>query len=1009
MKYFLLKAYEGGSKVITNGSGGKFLADDGTYKTIDVSGSGLTTEQTDAINHVLLDYNNGKVMSDENFTTTLKNKLDSLNGERDLEMQVNTTNLQWRYVGDTVWNNLTSLDELRGFTVNIGETGQVLTKKSNTSGDWAFRQLTNADVGLGNVQNVDTTNIDNINESATKKIMTDTERTKLSNAFIKSTDTTDSLIEGLTKLLLTTSERDKLNNLSGVNTGDQDLSGLVQKTTTINGNQLSSNVEIPLIDTIVSEGTGTSILRTKTGNTQNIKGISGNGSITIIDDAVNKDIKVAVNEAGLLYDNIPDGTSYKKISIGKFDEITHINRIALDSVSGINTGDETTATIISKIGYAPADNSNVVKLNGTQDIYGVKAFKNDAIFENITVKNIIQDGTSYESHLEQLYTEKDEIILRDKAVSALSSGVYAGLRFKKYDGTNDGLLVVGNAGVARVGDVGNTQAIATREDSPVNGKVPIWNSTTMRFETANSPTTIAGYGITDGALQGTAYSNLENNVKIVQGVPAGGKMYLGATTQTGAIKIKLPKNKTNTMFKFHVRINGYSTGGKQSNSEYVVKGYNDILGFGNTADTIATCQVTVIKDNPSTMNPVFYFCTGETEDYLIIGKTTDTHVYKTVIVDNVETHFNGIANNWSKDWTISLVTTLETLTSQYKVPVIPSLNATHLEGYQSTETGESSKVARFTSGGFLNGMFQTIKEYTFSILTKKVRYSSTYLNGLTLTTGTGINTYGTAYDTGLVVNDLNFRVMFEGILQANQSGGAQGLSPTILEFTKVNNEITFDGFTIKVDVANNNLTLSLKHSSIASGGQMLFAGVLKVVNTAGTGTSDSYYIFSNGLSFFKQLVTNLITATKAIIKSTDTTALAVQNATGTSVFTVDTQNQVATGSAISTTGGSNKLIKTDFNGNLTMSTGYIGISRGTNVESAATITPTSKIFHVTGTTAIVTINIPYTGFNGSITIIPDDIFTTTTAGNIALASTAVVGRALIMTYDATIAKWYPSY
>ena len=37
------------------------------------------------------------------------------------------------------------------------------------------------------------------------------------------------------------------------------------------------------------------------------------------------------------------------------------------------------------------------------------------------------------------------------------------------------------------------------------------------------------------------------------------------------------------------------------------------------------------------------------------------------------------------------------------------------------------------------------------------------------------------------------------------------------------------------------------------------------------------------------------------------------------------------------------------------------------------------------------------------------IFTITTAGNIALASTAVVGKALIMTYDNTTSKWYPSY
>ena len=40
MKYFLSKAYEGGNRVITNGSGGKFLADDGTYKTGSGGGGG---------------------------------------------------------------------------------------------------------------------------------------------------------------------------------------------------------------------------------------------------------------------------------------------------------------------------------------------------------------------------------------------------------------------------------------------------------------------------------------------------------------------------------------------------------------------------------------------------------------------------------------------------------------------------------------------------------------------------------------------------------------------------------------------------------------------------------------------------------------------------------------------------------------------------------------------------------------------------------------------------------
>jgi hypothetical protein len=80
---------------------------------------------------------------------------------------------------------------------------------------------------------------------------------------------------------------------------------------------------------------------------------------------------------------------------------------------------------------------------------------------------------------------------------------------------------------------------------------------------------------------------------------------------------------------------------------------------------------------------------------------------------------------------------------------------------------------------------------------------------------------------------------------------------------------------------------------------------------------------------------------------------------------------------------------------------------GSVVSSASTITPTSLIFHVSGTTTISTINIPFTGWTGQITIIPDGLFLTTTGGNIAIASSAIVNKALIMTFDGT--KWYPSY
>ena len=81
------------------------------------------------------------------------------------------------------------------------------------------------------------------------------------------------------------------------------------------------------------------------------------------------------------------------------------------------------------------------------------------------------------------------------------------------------------------------------------------------------------------------------------------------------------------------------------------------------------------------------------------------------------------------------------------------------------------------------------------------------------------------------------------------------------------------------------------------------------------------------------------------------------------------------------------------------------------IASAATIAPTAPVTIISGTAAIVTITAPapISATGGTITFIPTGAFTWTTAGNIAVAGTAVVSRALTLTFDATTTKWYPSY
>lgn len=80
---------------------------------------------------------------------------------------------------------------------------------------------------------------------------------------------------------------------------------------------------------------------------------------------------------------------------------------------------------------------------------------------------------------------------------------------------------------------------------------------------------------------------------------------------------------------------------------------------------------------------------------------------------------------------------------------------------------------------------------------------------------------------------------------------------------------------------------------------------------------------------------------------------------------------------------------------------------GATLASAATIAPTAGITSVSGTTTINTITLPYAGFTGCLKLIPTGAWSTGTSGNIQIASTAVVSRALEMCFDGS--KWYPSY
>lgn len=77
-----------------------------------------------------------------------------------------------------------------------------------------------------------------------------------------------------------------------------------------------------------------------------------------------------------------------------------------------------------------------------------------------------------------------------------------------------------------------------------------------------------------------------------------------------------------------------------------------------------------------------------------------------------------------------------------------------------------------------------------------------------------------------------------------------------------------------------------------------------------------------------------------------------------------------------------------------------------SIASAASITLTGRVAHVTGVTTIDTISAPPS--SDPITLIPDGAWSLSTAGNIAVEVAASVGVPITLWYDDVEGKWYPS-
>nr|DAG50488.1 MAG TPA: hypothetical protein [Caudoviricetes sp.] len=158
----------------------------------------------------------------------------------------------------------------------------------------------------------------------------------------------------------------------------------------------------------------------------------------------------------------------------------YISRTNFDALEMAAVPEGTEFNIVDQIHESDLDSdvlqklNNNAKINTANTFTAVQTFKKDITIEG----NIIQNGSAYETHAEKLYTKNNMIYTRDGATAALADNAYTGIQAVKYDGTNDGQLVFGKDGVARVGDVGNTQPLATRAEGNLltDGHVLQWDA-----------------------------------------------------------------------------------------------------------------------------------------------------------------------------------------------------------------------------------------------------------------------------------------------------------------------------------------------------------------------------------------------------------------------------------------------------------------------------------------------------------------------------------------------------
>lgn len=256
---------------------------------------------------------------------------------------------------------------------------------------------------------------------------------------------------------------------------NEDLS--VEKTITTNTLKVQDSGDIPTltsndttINTLKASDTTTTTLTASSTTTDSLK-----VNETITSKNINNSGELTVNGKATLKETTADNltvTNKTKTSLLEVGDSVTISDGLIATDNEIHSPDVHTCNI------KPYSDSNSTLSVGHTNVS----------VNNLTVSgNLIQTGSSYNTHAEDLYVKNSCIKLRDCTNVGMSNSDNAGLTVLKYNGTDNMNLFVDCTGVARLGKATSLQPLALRneEANMADGKIVEWDAANKRINTAN--------------------------------------------------------------------------------------------------------------------------------------------------------------------------------------------------------------------------------------------------------------------------------------------------------------------------------------------------------------------------------------------------------------------------------------------------------------------------------------------------------------------------------------------